>query len=98
MLTFGAGAGMEGWKSATSKEAAYSFISGAFSSALSTVNVTGIADTYNTIKDPNASKADVAKSMLSILARSSVYEGIQTAKSELSEAAALMKSLKRICS
>lgn len=89
-----AGAGMEGWKSATSKEAAYSFISGAFSSCISTMNVTGIADTYNTIKDPNASKADVAKSMLSILARSSVYEGIQTAKSELSEAAALMKSLK----
>lgn len=73
-------------KAAISKEAAYSFITGAVSSGISTMNVTGLVDTYNTYKDPNATAVDKAKALSSIFLRSSIYEGYKSAQSELKEA------------
>lgn len=76
-------------KAAISKEAAYSFITGAVSSGISTMNVTGLVDTYNTYKDPNATALDKAKALSSVFLRSSIYEGYKSAKSELNEATML---------
>lgn len=80
-------------EAATSKEALYSFISGAFSSGISAGNITGIADTYNTFKDPNATTADKAKAISSIFLRSSLVEGYQTARSELKAAKNQLEAL-----
>lgn len=80
-------------ETALSKEALYSFISGAFSSGISAGNITGIADTYNTFKDPNATTADKAKAISSIFLRSSLFEGYQTARSELKAAKDQLESL-----
>lgn len=80
-------------EAATSKEALYSFISGAFSSGISAGNITGIADTYNTFKDPNSTTADKAKAISSIFLRSSLFEGYQTARSELKAAKDQLESV-----
>lgn len=87
------GASKAAWEAATSTEAAYAFISGAFSSGISTMNVTGVADTYNTFKDPNATTKDKIKSVGSIFLRSSIYEGAMTAKRELEQAENQLKAL-----
>ena len=80
-------------EAAVSTDAAYAFVSGAFSSGISTANLTGIVDTYNTFTDPNATSKDKIKAIGSIFLRSSVYEGAMTASRELKQAKNQLKAL-----
>lgn len=93
-FTDSVGAAWQGTKKALkSKETAYSFISGALSSGISTMNINGVYNAYQTFRDENATALDKTRALSSIFLRSSIVEGYQHAKAELDEAKIELKAL-----